>query len=227
MAERYFSPALFTFLKELRDNNNREWFQENKARYEKHVKDPALRFIADFGPKLKKISPHFRADPRANGGSLFRIYRDTRFSKDKTPYKTHTGIQFRHELGKSAHAPGFYLHLQPGQVFAAVGSWHPESTVLRGVRESIAEDSAAWRRAVGKRFSDVFELEGDSLKRPPRGFDPEHRHIDDLKRKDFIGVTRLSQKAVTSTDFQDQLASTFAAGGSLVRFICRAIDVPY
>jgi uncharacterized protein (TIGR02453 family) len=227
MAERYFSPALFTFLKELGANNNREWFQDNKARYEDTVKDPALRFIADFGPRLKKISPHFRADPRANGGSMFRIYRDTRFSKDKTPYKTFTGIQFRHELGKTAHAPGFYLHLQPGGVFAAVGSWHPDGSVLRGIREAIVEDPAAWRRSVGKRFQGVFDLQGESLKRPPKGFDPEHAQIDDLKRKDFIGVTSLPQKAVTSEAFMDQLATTFADGGSLVRFICRSIDVPY
>jgi uncharacterized protein (TIGR02453 family) len=127
MAERYFTPSLFTFLRELAENNNREWFQDNKSRYEQHVKDPALRLIADFGPRLKKISPHFRADPRAVGGSLFRIHRDTRFSKDKSPYKTHTGIQFRHELGKDAYAPGFYLHLEPGQVFCGVGSWHSGS----------------------------------------------------------------------------------------------------
>jgi len=227
MAERYFSPALFTFLKELKANNNREWFQDNKPRYEKHVKDPALRFIADFGGRLKKISPHFRADPRANGGSMFRIYRDTRFSKDKTPYKTFTGIQFRHELGKSAHAPGFYLHLQPGEVFAAVGSWHPDSDVLRGIRESISEEPAAWRRAVGKRFRDVYALEGESLKRPPKGFDPEHPQLEDMKRKDFIGVTQLTQKLVTSDGFMDELAGTFRSGSSLVRFICRAIDVPF
>ena len=225
--ESYFTPALFTFLKELAANNNRDWFNDNKGRYEGHVKDPALRFIADFAPRLKKISPHFRADPRANGGSMFRIYRDTRFSKDKTPYKPFTGIQFRHELGKSAHAPGFYLHLQPGEVFAAVGSWHPESDVLRKVREAIAEDSAAWRRATGTKFANTFSLEGESLQRPPKGFDPEHSQIEDLKRKDFIGVTRLSQKAVTSTGFAEELAGTFKKGGSLVRFICRAIDVPY
>jgi uncharacterized protein (TIGR02453 family) len=227
MADRYFTPALFAFLEDLEANNNRSWFQENKHRYERNVKEPALRFIAAFGPHLKKISPHFRADPRANGGSMFRIYRDTRFSKDKSPYKTHTGIQFRHDLGKSAHAPGFYLHLQPGQVFAAVGSWHPEPDVLRGIREAIAEDPAGWRRATGKRFRDVFELEGESLTRPPRGFDPEHPQIEDLKRKDFIGVTRISQEAVTSEGFLEQLAATYRSGSSLVRYICRAIAVPY
>ncbi len=227
MAAPYFTPALFSFLRDLAANNNREWFAENKPRYEANVKDPALRFIADFGPRLKKISTHFRADPRANGGSMFRIYRDTRFSKDKSPYKTFTGIQFRHELGKDAHAPGFYLHLQPGEVFAAVGSWHPDSSVVRAVRESMVEDPRAWRRATGKKFTDTFALEGDSLKRPPRGVDPENPLIDDLKRKDYIGVTRLTQKAVVAPDFPEQLAQTFKTGGSLVRYLCRAIDVPY
>ena len=107
----YFNRKLFIFLKDLAENNNREWFKANKDRYDEDVKEPALAFVQAFSAKLEKLSPHFRADPRANGGSLFRIYRDTRFSKDKSPYKTYTGIQFRHYAAKDAHAPGFYLHL--------------------------------------------------------------------------------------------------------------------
>ena len=114
-ARRYFTIQTFRFLKDLKENNSRPWFHENKGRYEEHVKEPALRFIEDLDPLLQKVSPHFMATPR----SLFRIHRDTRFSKDKSPYKTHTGIQFRHEASKDAHAPGFYLHLQPGE------SWCP------------------------------------------------------------------------------------------------------
>ena len=87
----YFTDEFFRFLRELKKNNNREWFQANKQRYEKEVRDPALQFIADFAPHLKKINSHFLADPRPNGGSLFRIYRDIRFSADKSPYKTHLG----------------------------------------------------------------------------------------------------------------------------------------
>ena len=87
MANAHFTPRTFSFLRELAGNNNREWFHAHKPRYEEDVRDPALRFIADFAPHLADISTRFRADPRANGGSLFRIYRDTRFSKDKTPYQ--------------------------------------------------------------------------------------------------------------------------------------------
>ncbi|MFC1886438.1 TIGR02453 family protein [Thermodesulfobacteriota bacterium] len=107
----YFSPETFIFLKELAENNNRHWFQENKRRYEEHFKGPAMCFIADFSEVLRKISRHFTADPRPVGGSLFRIYRDVRFSNDKSPYKTNAGIQFRHYQGKDVHAPGYYLHL--------------------------------------------------------------------------------------------------------------------
>ena len=108
-----FTPDLFKFLSDLADNNERDWFQANKGRYESSVKEPALDFIEEFTEPLGKISPHFEANARASGGSLFRIHRDTRFGTDKTPYKLNTGVHFRHERAKDAHAPGFYLHLQP------------------------------------------------------------------------------------------------------------------
>ena len=109
--------------------------------YRAEVRDPMLDFIAAFGEPLAAISPHFRADPRPNGGSLFRIYRDTRFSKDKTPYKTNVGAHFRHTAGKDAHAPGFYLHLEPGACFAGCGVWHPDGPTLAGIRDTIVERS--------------------------------------------------------------------------------------
>jgi uncharacterized protein (TIGR02453 family) len=117
----HITPALFEFFRELKANNSKEWFAENKTRYEQQVREPLLAFIADFGLRLPAISPHYVADPRKSGGSLFRIYRDVRFSKDKTPYKTGAGIQFRHERGKDAHAPGFYLHLEPDGCFFGAG----------------------------------------------------------------------------------------------------------
>ena len=224
----YFTPATFKFLRDLAANNTRDWFAENKSRYEDKVKEPALRFIADFAPHLKKISPHFRADPRANGGSLFRIYRDTRFSKDKTPYKTVTGIHFRHDLAKDAHAPGFYLHIQPGNVFMGAGIWHPDGPTLRKIRESIVEDGTAWKRAKNaKAFSSQFKLEGDSLVRAPKGFDPEHALIEDLRRKDFIGVTSLTQKAVTQPDFMKEFTRLCRASAPYQRWLCRAVGVDF
>ena len=128
--QAHISPEFFTFFRELKENNNREWFQANKQRYETQVREPLLHFITDFGVRLPEISPRYMADARKSGGSLFRIYRDVRFSKDKSPYKTTAGIQFRHENGKDVHAPGFYLHLEPDGVFVGVGIWHPETKIL-------------------------------------------------------------------------------------------------
>jgi uncharacterized protein (TIGR02453 family) len=224
----YFTKKTFAFLRDLAENNNREWFQANKRRYEEEVKDPALEFIQDFSSYLKALSPHFRADPRAFGGSLFRIYRDTRFSKDKSPYKTHTGIQFRHEQRKDAHAPGFYLHLEPKQCFVGLGIWHPDGKTLKKLREGLVEDSKGWKRAVsGSAFKNRLELSGDRLVRPPQGFDPEHPLIEDLKRKDFIAVAPLTMKQVMEPGFIKDYASYCRAGKSLISFLCGALDLPF
>ena len=224
----HFSRRTFGFLKDLADNNNREWFQENRGRYDDDLRGPALQFVADFAPHLKKISPHFRADPRPSGGSMFRIYRDTRFSKDKSPYKTYTGLQFRHDRGKDAHCPGFYLHLEPGEFFVGVGIWHPDGPTTRAIRDAIIEDPAAWKRASrGKKFAGLFDLEGDRLKRPPRGYDPEHALIEDLKRKDFIGVTRITQKAITADDFMKEFTGLCKTGVPYMKFLCDAVGVPF
>ena len=225
---QYFPKETFTFLEELAENNNRQWFQENKKRYEDHVKDSAIRFIIDFQPLLEEISPHFNADPRPTGGSMFRIYRDTRFSKDKSPYKTNTGIQFRHNQGRDVHAPGFYLHLEPNNVFAAVGIWHPDSMTLGKIRDAIVEDPSDWKRAANKGpFLPKFDLSGDSLLRAPKGYEPDHPFIEDLKRKDFIGITSLTQDAVGKPDFPEYFAEICRAGIPLVKFLCDAIGLPF
>src|SRR4051812_13349888 len=114
VSKAIFGPELFEFLRDLKSHNNREWFAANKERFNADVRDPALTFIASFAPHLARLNPHFSAIPSATRGSLFRIHRDTRFSPDKTPFKTHVGIHFSHEKGKDAHAPVFYLHLEPG-----------------------------------------------------------------------------------------------------------------
>ena len=224
-AQRSFGPELFRFLRDLKATNTREWFSANKSRYEDDVRGPALDFVAEFAPYLERVSPHFVADPRPSGGSLFRIHRDTRFSKDSTPYKAYTGIQFRHELGRDAHAPGFYLHLEPRAVFVGAGIWHPDATTLGRIREVIADDPKSWR--VGKRFGERFQLTGDSLKRAPSGYDPEHPLIEDLKRKDFICVASLSEKDVCARGFVEEFAQLCREAAPLVRFLCAAVDVPY
>jgi uncharacterized protein (TIGR02453 family) len=224
----HFTPDTFAFLRTLAKNNDRDWFKANKGRFEDEVKEPAIRFILDFAPHLKGISPHFRADPRANGGSLFRIYRDTRFTKDKRPFKTHTGIQFRHDQGKDAHAPGFYLHLEPKGCFVAVGIWRPDSETLRRIREGLVNHVQGWRKAVEARaFRDRFQLSGDVLSRPPRGFDPLHPLVEDLKRKDFIAVAPLSESAVVDPAFLHEFVGICRAGRPLVSFLCKALEVPF
>lgn len=221
---KYFTGNTIRFLKDLRENNNREWFSKNKSRYEEQLKDPALQLIADCAPECTKISPHFMATPR----SLFRIYRDTRFSRDKTPYKTHAGIHFRHDQSKDVHAPGFYLHIEPGSVFAGIGVWHPDAAALKGIRNHIVEEPDAWKRAARtKKFRETFKLEGDRLKRPPKGFDPNHPMIEDLKWKDYLGVARLSQSFATSPALPKELFNIFAAGTPFMRFLCEALGVPF
>lgn len=224
MARRYFSRSIFDFLSDLAANNDRAWFAANQGRYEDALKDPALRLIEDFGPELAKISPHFRATPR----SLYRIHRDVRFSKDKSPYKTSAGLHFRHERAKDAHAPGFYLHIQPGMVFLGIGIWRPDSATVRRVRERIVEAPDAWRKASsGKGFRAHFELAGDRLSRPPRGFDADHPLVEDLKWKDYVAVKTLDEAAVTSDALPRDLAKAFRAGSPFMGFLCDAVGVPF
>jgi uncharacterized protein (TIGR02453 family) len=227
-AQASFSPELFSFLAELRANNNRDWFADNKHRYEEYVLEPALEFIAEFAPRLEKISPHIRADARPSGGSLFRIYRDTRFSKDKSPYKTNLGIHFRHELAKDVQAPGFYLHLGPDGVFAGGGIWHPGTAGATRIRETIVDDPGRWRRATRTgAFAKRLELGGDSLKRVPSWADPEHPFADDLRRKDFFGWARLSEDDATAPGFVNEYAKLCRAASPLMRFMCDALEVPF
>src|ERR671922_2296813 len=173
-----FGPELFGFLAELKDHNDREWFAANKARYEADVLESALAFIEDFEPHLRAISPHLRADARRVGGSLFRIYRDTRFSRDKSPYKTTAGIYFRHERSKEAYAPGLYLHLEPRNVFAGGGIWHADTKTAHAIRQAIVKDPDGWAEAK----AGIHLGEGESLKRVPPAFDKDHPHADDLRR---------------------------------------------
>ncbi|MEM9204199.1 MAG: DUF2461 domain-containing protein [Actinomycetota bacterium] len=227
---RHFTPDLFAFLRDLAANNDRAWFNENKARYESSVRQPALDFITDFVEPLETLSPYFVADSRTVGGSLFRIHRDTRFSKDKTPYKLNTGMHFRHERAKDAHAPGYYVHLQPRECFLGAGLWMPEPKVAQQIRLHIAEHRDEWFAATRSRpFTDHFSLGGESLKRPPRGVDvdPDDPLMEDLKRKSFIATGPLTQGDVTKADFADVLHERFAAAGPMMRVLCAAVGVKF
>jgi uncharacterized protein (TIGR02453 family) len=221
-----FSPATFRFLDSLSRNNNRQWFEGNKSEYEERVRQPALEFIAAMAPHLAKIAPNFRAEPKKVGGSLMRIQRDTRFSHSKEPYKTNIGIQFRHALGKDVHAPGFYLHVAPEECFVGVGCWHPEPDVLAQIRRRIAEYPELWFAARDdRRFSKLFTLEGGSLTRPPRGYAADHAAIEDLKRKDFIGLSALERNEVIGDGLVKIAHARFAASLPLMKFLCDAMDV--
>lgn len=228
MSARPITLELFRFLEDLAAQNDREWFQANRTRFEEAVVSPMLDFVAAFAEPLRTISPHFRADARRHGGSLFRIYRDVRFSRDRSPYKTNVGAHFRHVLGRNAHAPGFYLHLEPGQCFAGCGIWRPDIRTARQVREAIAAHPAAWVRITADDpFRSRFELAGESLKRAPRGFDPDHPHVRDLKRKDFVAVANLTEDDVVRPDFLDAYAALARTAGPFVRFLCDATGAPF
>ena len=226
--DAHFSPGIFEFLSDLRENNNREWFSANKKRYERDVKEPLLRFVEDFDERIEAVSPHFIADPRPVGGSMFRIYRDVRFSKDKTPYKTNAGLQFRHEAGKDVHAPGFYMHIEPGAAFAGGGIWHPDAATLGKIRTAIDTHPTEWVAA--KTAPDMLqshEVGGDALKRPPKGYDPDHLLMEDLKKKTHFASTRYSENDVTSSDFIDRFTDDCIAISPFIGFLTRAIGLPY
>ena len=223
-----FQTATLAFLNELSDNNNREWFHANKGRYEELVLDRALQFIHAMQDPLADIAPHFVAQATRVGGSLMRDYRDTRFSKVKTPYKTNIGIQFRHEQARDVHSPGYYVHIDPQQVFLGIGMWRPDAEPLRAIRERIAARPAEWMRTTGDgKFRRQFELGGEMLTRPPRGFDKEHECIADIKRKSFIAVRNLDIDACLGTRFQRTVEATFRTGTPYMQFLCKAVGVAF
>ena len=224
----HFTPALFEFLSDLAGNNNREWFQDNKARYEQDVRDALVQFVSDFGDRLQEISPHMVADPRLSGGSVFRIYRDVRFSKDKSPYKTNAGMHFRHEVGREVHGPGLYLHLQPGQVFAAAGIWRPNSATIGKIRGAIVANPDRWKSIVNEdEFNSMYSLEGESLKRAPRGIDPEHPLIDHLKLKSFAATTSFTQEEACSPDFMDVYADACKVASPFSEFLTTSVGLDW
>lgn len=223
-----FTQATFRFLEALSANNERPWFEAHKQEYEDFVRTPALDFISRMSDEIPSISRHFLAQPKKVGGSLMRVYRDTRFSRDKTPYKTNIGIQFRHELGKDIHAPGYYLHIAPNDSFLAVGLWRPEPDALFKIRQAIAQDDDSWLAARDdKKFRSRFTLEGDALANAPRGFARDHPLVEDLKRKDFIAMAPLTRKVVTSNTLRSHVVDNFRQAAPYMRFLCQALDIRF
>jgi uncharacterized protein (TIGR02453 family) len=224
----YITADSFRFLRELARNNNREWFAANKARYEKTTRDPFLRLIGDLAEPLAKISPHFRADPRPSGGSMFRIYRDTRFANDKTPYKAWLGARLFHERSRQVPAPLFYLHVAPGRCFVGGGLWHPESATVKRIRDFLVDNPATWKKAVqAKQFRDRFELDGESLVRPPRGYDPAHELIEDIKRKDFVATQHFTDADAMSAQLPKIVIEGCKGIAPMIDYLCAALDLEF
>lgn len=224
----HFSPHLFAFLRDLAANNDREWFSAHRDEYERHVRRPALQFIADLAPPFAAISPHFIVEPSVVGGSLVRMARDVRFSPDKSPYRTYLGIGIRHQMHEEMATPRFYLALQPRRSYLGIGCWRPPSAASGRIRRAIVERHDEWEKAIhAADFEESFVMEGERLVRPPRGFDGDHPSIDDLRRKDFAAATRFTSKAVTSEDFFDEFLTRCRAASPFVEFLCTALGVPF
>lgn len=228
MAEPILTTRLFKFLRELGRNNNRDWFTENKERYQVDVRDAAVELVRQLEKPLAKAAPMLNPIAKGHGGSVMRIYRDTRFGKDKTPYKTNVGISIRHQASKDIHAPGIYVHLDASECFIGAGCWRPESKVLAAIRTAIDEDPKAWKRARdNKPFASEFNFVGDRLKTAPRDYPKDHPIIEDLRRTDFIAMAPLSQAEVTSDKIVSIMMDRVRTAKPLMKFLCDAIEIPY
>ena len=225
----YFSDASFKFLRALARNNNKEWFGEHKQQYEDHVRQPFLRLLTDLQPDLAEVSAHYRADPKTVGGSLFRIYRDARFSNDKSPYKSWQGARLFHERRKQVAAPSFYIHLQPGHCFVGAGLWHPEAPTQRRVRQFIFDNPGSWKAAAhAPKFRKRFDFDdSEVLARPPRGFPADFELIDDLKHKNFVFTHAMDDASMTSPRLRQALVADLAALAPFMDYLCAALDLEF
>jgi uncharacterized protein (TIGR02453 family) len=220
--ELRFNPEFFDFLRELKANNKKEWFDANKDRYVADVRDPLLAFIAALRPRLLEISPYLVADPKPTGGSMFRIYRDTRFSKNKEPYKTTASAFFSHQTG-GKEGPGIYLHLEPESCFIGIGHWRPDPVARTKVSDAIAAKPDSWRDATSsKEFRKLLKMEGEQLAKLPKQYDPQHPFAGDLRRKDFIVISYFSEKQACAKDFIERFHDISRTAAPYLGFIIKA-----
>ena len=225
----YFSDRSFKFLRALARHNERAWFHAHKGDYETHVRAPFQRLLGDLQPALAAVSNHFRADPRAVGGSLFRIQRDTRFAGDKSPYKSWQGARLFHARRRELPAPSFYLHLQPGASFVGAGLWHPETPTQRRVRQFIFDNPAAWKTAAhGKAFARRYRLgDSDMLVRTPHGYPADFEFVDDLRRRNFVAVRDIDDTAMTGSRLRQAVEADLAQLAPFVDYLCAALDLEF
>ena len=199
--------TIFSFLKELKKNNNRVWFKAHKGEYDKAKAEfetfltLLIAEISKFDKSVNYLEPH---------DTIFRIYRDVRFSKDKHPYKLNFGASIV-AGGRKTGKAGYYIHVQPGESALAGGIYHPEPEVLEAIRKAIDRDGATFKKIVNKAsFKKYFgKLSGDRLKRGPKDYAQDHPYIEFLKHKDFIAAHKLSDSEVTAKDFAKVAAKIF------------------
>jgi uncharacterized protein (TIGR02453 family) len=200
-----------------------------------------VRLIRDMAAPLASISPSLVADARPIGGSLFRIYRDTRFSANKAPYKTHIGISFFHAATKSTarglagnaamgrlDAPVLYLHIEPSGCFTGGGIWHPQAPTLKRLRDFMIDNPRSWQKLKSaKAFTQYFELTGETLSRPPRGYAADHALLEDLKRKDIVASSALTEREVLGPELVATLMKRFRAMRPLLEWLCMALEIEF
>ncbi|SER08796.1 DUF2461 domain-containing protein [Pedobacter rhizosphaerae] len=212
------------FIKEVAENNNREWFALNKHRYEE-AKANVLELVTALIPELAKVDPLIPSDldPKK---SLMRIYRDVRFSKNKDPYKTNFGIWFSAK-SKGGNEPGYYLHIQPGNSFLAGGYWMPEAPHVKLIRQEIDYNIDDFKAIVqDKAFTGLFTLgTTNALKNAPKGYDPNDPNIEYLKLKSFEATMKLDDAEFYKPAIVNKLISSFQTIQPLVAFLRNAIDV--
>ena len=216
-----FPPHTLSFLHQLAQNNEREWFHAHRADYESGVLEPALDFICAMEAPLAGISPRFLCIPKRVGGSLLRIYRDTRFARDKRPYKTNIGIHFRHQDFADIHGPGLYFHVGLDECFVGGGIWHPERPVLDKIRQHIIDKPKQWAsvRTVLTALpgSSFF---GESVRRTPPGCPPDHPWLEDLKRKDFVIARPFEAGLLHEAALHALVVETYATMKPFMKFLC-------
>jgi uncharacterized protein (TIGR02453 family) len=222
MAPRFF-PATLTFLRALKRNNNRDWFKARREHYDKVVREPMLAVIDQLAVDLRKIAPELIASPKA---SMYRIYRDTRFSADKTPLKTHIAAVFPWRGMMRHQGAGLYFEIAPKWVWAGGGMYAPEPPDLFHVREHIVSTWPELQRIVRHRaFKTNFTaLDGARLTRVPRGFLSDHPAAEYLKHRQFLAGREFPPGLATSSEFYPTILSTFKAATPLIRFLNEAVS---
>lgn len=228
-----FGPGALTFLRSLARNNRREWFEANRGRYETEVKRPLQILVEEIDARLGELAPEMVGNPKR---SIFRIHRDVRFSKDKSPYKTNAAAWFYHRdaghaVGTQAvhGGAGFYFQIAPRECIVAGGIWMPPGEALKELRQAIADDPDALRSILRKpAFRRAFGTLSDEavLKRTPRAFDPEHPAADLLRYKSFTVSREIPETDILSPRLPDMVARQYATMLPLVRWLNRVLGLP-